>query len=218
MSPSTSSSTTFFEISQLQLDADSLLIDWGTGTPPITLVEPATNNYSYPPAVSRKFVVRSSPSLSQFLVPLLPNPFPFPTISPPHIDSSHLYTMFHTTDRHYPHLSASISNPFQKEFSKSLAKEITLTKKSYLSLSLFAVGALWPSNDGKTLYQYGGQFSDSPPVAPSASNVFAYDIEGKEWSVVETGGDQVGRTAEGSTTFVPGLGENGENVGFCKSR
>lgn len=45
----------FFEISHLQLDADALLIDWGTGTPPITLVEPATNNYSYPPAVSRKF-------------------------------------------------------------------------------------------------------------------------------------------------------------------
>ncbi|GAA5825789.1 hypothetical protein JCM5353_001428 [Sporobolomyces roseus] len=105
-----------------------LSTNWGTGTPPITLVEPATNNYSYPPAVS--------------------------------------------------------------------------------------LGALWPSNDGKTLYQYGGQFSDSPPVAPPASNVFAYDIEGKEWSVVETGGDQVGRTAEGSTTFVPGLGENGENVGF----
>jgi len=66
------------------------------------------------------------------------------------------------------------------------------------------------------LYQYGGQFSDSPPVSPPESNVFAYDIGGGEWSIVETGGDTVGRTAEGSWTFVEGLGQGGENTGFCK--
>ena len=66
------------------------------------------------------------------------------------------------------------------------------------------------------MYQYGGQFSDSPPVSPPESNVFAYDIGGGEWSIVETGGDTVGRTAEGSWTFVEGLGQGGENTGFCK--
>ena len=67
------------------------------------------------------------------------------------------------------------------------------------------------------MYQYGGQFSDSPPVSPPESNVFAYDIGGGEWSIVETGGDTVGRTAEGSWTFVEGLGQGGENTGFCES-
>ncbi|GAA5869395.1 hypothetical protein JCM16303_000454 [Sporobolomyces ruberrimus] len=106
-----------------------LSTDWPTGTPPITLVEPATSNYSSPPAVS--------------------------------------------------------------------------------------LGTLWASSDGKTLYQYGGQFSDSPAV-PSvpAEEVFAYEIEKGEWSVVGTNGDDVGRTAEGSATIVPGLGEGGDNVGY----
>ena len=78
-----------------------------------------------------------------------------------------------------------------------------------------AVGTLWPSADGSTLYQYGGQFSDSP-VVPSvpAQEVFAYDIEQGEWSTVETNGEVVGRTAEGSATIVPGLGQGGDSVGF----
>ncbi|GAA5898705.1 uncharacterized protein JCM6883_003397 [Sporobolomyces salmoneus] len=106
-----------------------LSTEWNTGTPPISLVEAATSNYSDPPAVS--------------------------------------------------------------------------------------LGTLWPSSDGSTLYQYGGQFSDSP-VVPSvpAQQVFAYEIEKGEWSTVETTGDNVGRTAEGSATIVPGLGTDGDNVGF----
>ncbi|GAA5836726.1 hypothetical protein JCM3766R1_007002 [Sporobolomyces carnicolor] len=106
-----------------------LSTDWQAGTPPLTLVEAATTNYTYPPAVS--------------------------------------------------------------------------------------LGTLWPSADGSTLYQYGGQFSDSP-VVPSvpAQEVFAYDIEQGEWSTVETNGEVVGRTAEGSATIVPGLGQGGDNVGF----
>ncbi|GAA5936076.1 uncharacterized protein JCM15063_002700 [Sporobolomyces koalae] len=86
---------------------------------------------------------------------------------------------------------------------------------NYSSPPAVSLGALWPSADGKTLYQYGGQFSDSPAV-PSvpAQNVVAYDIERASWSTIATTGDTVGRTAEGSTTYVPGLGENGENVGF----
>ncbi|GAA5880857.1 hypothetical protein JCM1840_003301 [Sporobolomyces johnsonii] len=77
-----------------------------------------------------------------------------------------------------------------------------------------ALGALWSSADGQTLYQYGGQFSDSPTVPPPAENVFAYDIPSNSWSIVQTSGDRVGRVAEGCPTIVPSQGTDGDNVGY----
>ncbi|GAA5946615.1 hypothetical protein JCM3765_000319 [Sporobolomyces pararoseus] len=86
---------------------------------------------------------------------------------------------------------------------------------NYTSPPAVSLGTLWPSSDGSTLYQYGGQFSDSP-VVPSvpAQQIFAYEIEKGEWSTIETKGDVVGRTAEGSAAIVPGSGEGGDNVGY----
>lgn len=77
------------------------------------------------------------------------------------------------------------------------------------------MGALWSSADGKTLYQYAGQFQDNPNVPPPAEEVFQYDIDAARWSVVETTGDEVTRPAEGSTAVVPGS-NGGENVGYCQ--
>ncbi|CEQ41658.1 SPOSA6832_03417 [Sporobolomyces salmonicolor] len=77
-----------------------------------------------------------------------------------------------------------------------------------------AVGALWTSANGQTLYQYGGQFSDSPTVPPPAENVFAYDIPSNSWSVVQTNGVRVGRVAEGCPAIVPAQGTDGDNVGY----
>lgn len=78
------------------------------------------------------------------------------------------------------------------------------------------MGALWASADGNTLYQYGGQFSDSPDVPPPEQNVFAYDIRAGSWRIVETKGDTVTRPAEGLVGIAPGLGAGGENVGYCE--
>ncbi|GAA5922899.1 hypothetical protein JCM1841_003775 [Sporobolomyces salmonicolor] len=77
-----------------------------------------------------------------------------------------------------------------------------------------ALGALWTSANGQTLYQYGGQFSDSPTVPPPAENVFAYDIPSNSWSVVQTNGVRVGRVAEGCPAIVPAQGTDGDNVGY----
>lgn len=83
-----------------------------------------------------------------------------------------------------------------------------------LVLSL-AVGALWASADGNKLYQWGGQFQDTPTVPPPEARTFVYDIPSNEWSVVQTNGDQVGNAAEGQPAIVPGLGANGDNLAFC---
>ncbi|KAM0786676.1 hypothetical protein ACM66B_002123 [Microbotryomycetes sp. NB124-2] len=76
-----------------------------------------------------------------------------------------------------------------------------------------ALGALWSSSDGSKLYQYAGQFQDNPDVPPPPQNTFVYDIEGNEWSVVETTGDRVTNPAEGAPAVIGGGGSGGDNVG-----
>ncbi|KAK4049578.1 hypothetical protein OIV83_004076 [Microbotryomycetes sp. JL201] len=76
-----------------------------------------------------------------------------------------------------------------------------------------ALGALWASGDGTKLYQYAGQFQDEPDVPPPAQNTFVYDIQGDEWSIVETTGDRVTNPAEGAPAVIGGGGTNGDNVG-----
>jgi len=76
-----------------------------------------------------------------------------------------------------------------------------------------SMGALWASSDGNYLYQFGGEFSDTPPVSPSTQLMWKYDINKGIWSSTETSGDVITRPAEGATCVVPGLGTNREGLG-----
>lgn len=95
-------------------------------------------------------------------------------------------------------------------------KLIEADNGNYSSPPAVALGALWASADGGTLYQYGGQFQDNPDVPPPEQAVYAYDIAEGSWRTVETGGDTVTRPAEGLVGLSPGLGAGGDNVGFCE--
>jgi hypothetical protein len=76
-----------------------------------------------------------------------------------------------------------------------------------------ASGALWASTDGNYLYQFGGEFSDTPPVSPTTQLMWRYNITAGSWLSIPTGGDQVMRPAEGATCVVPGQGTNGNGLG-----
>lgn len=77
-----------------------------------------------------------------------------------------------------------------------------------------ALGALASSADGSRLYQYFGQFSDSPPVNPTPNRLWRYDILERDWSPVNVTGDPIQRVAEGAGALVPNVGTNGEPVSF----
>lgn len=77
------------------------------------------------------------------------------------------------------------------------------------------MGALWASNDGSKLYQYGGEFSDLPSVAPPAQNIWQYTISTNNWTTITTTGDTITRAAEGSTAVVPSQGTDGDNMAYC---
>lgn len=79
-----------------------------------------------------------------------------------------------------------------------------------------AVGALWASADGNGLYLWGGQFQDTPSVPPPPARTYRYDIQKGDWTVVQTEGDEIGAAAEGQPAIVPLLGEDGDNIGYCK--
>jgi hypothetical protein len=71
---------------------------------------------------------------------------------------------------------------------------------------------LW--NDGKTLYLYGGEYSDDPVVTPDPFNLWAYDIAGESWSNVasktsvssDSGSTSIQRAAEGAGASIPNRG------------
>lgn len=84
------------------------------------------------------------------------------------------------------------------------------------SLSASQVGALYASADGSKLFQYAGQFSDTPAVAPPAQAVWQYTIGTGTWEEVQTLGDEVTRPAEGSAAIVPNQG-TGDNMAYCES-
>lgn len=75
-----------------------------------------------------------------------------------------------------------------------------------------ANGYLW--NDGKTIYQYGGIFSDKPPAEPSEFSLWAYDTESGKWSDItsetkvseDSDTKEIGRVGEGAGATVPGRG------------
>lgn len=76
-----------------------------------------------------------------------------------------------------------------------------------------SLGALWPSSDGKYLYQYAGEFSDAPPTSPTTQLLWRYDIAGGTWSSINSHGDGVTRPAEGATCVVPNKGTNNNGIG-----
>lgn len=77
-----------------------------------------------------------------------------------------------------------------------------------------ALGALVSNSDGSSLYQYFGQFSDTPPADPTANELWQYSIHDHQWSTVQTTGDNIDRVAEGAGALAPSVGTNGEPVAF----
>ena len=64
------------------------------------------------------------------------------------------------------------------------------------------------------LYQYNGQFSDTPPVDPTTHQTWEFDIKSGDWSTVSTTGANPARVAEGAGALVPGAGTNGQPKAF----
>ncbi|KAK6513490.1 hypothetical protein TWF281_005114 [Arthrobotrys megalospora] len=69
-----------------------------------------------------------------------------------------------------------------------------------------ALGYLW--NDFSSLYLYGGQFSDTPPVQPSPFSLWKYSIKSTTWSIpttkVSSGSNPtIERAAEGAGVSIP---------------
>ncbi|KAJ8061175.1 hypothetical protein OCU04_010248 [Sclerotinia nivalis] len=80
-----------------------------------------------------------------------------------------------------------------------------------------AMGSLWHTYE--TLFLYGGEFSDSPPISPSAVATWKYDIASVTWTefsnprtAAGNGSDiapaDVQRAAEGAGLSVPELGRS----------
>lgn len=77
-----------------------------------------------------------------------------------------------------------------------------------------ALGALASNGDGSILYQYFGQFSDTPPEDPTSNRLWQYSIPERVWSPVDVTGDPMNRVAEGASALVPSVGTNGEPVSY----
>lgn len=78
-----------------------------------------------------------------------------------------------------------------------------------------AMGSLWSSPDGSSLYQFFGQFSDTPPADPDQNSLWRFDIASNGWSTVQTTGiNDIHRVAEGASTVVPDVGTNGGPMAF----
>jgi hypothetical protein len=76
-----------------------------------------------------------------------------------------------------------------------------------------SMGALWASSDGKFLYQFAGEFSDTPSTSPTTQLLWKYDISGKSWSSISASGDSVTRPAEGADCIIDGQGTNSKGLG-----
>lgn len=95
-----------------------------------------------------------------------------------------------------------------------------------------ALGAFWSSKDGnrsvasgdpprtglmreaRSLYQYNGQFSDTPPQDPTAHQLWQYTIGDNRWSTVDTQGSTPLRVAEGAGALVPNVGSDSNGVAY----
>lgn len=78
-----------------------------------------------------------------------------------------------------------------------------------------SLGSLWSSNDGQSLYQWGGQFADNPYISPGPSNTFKFDTQSLTWNQINnTMGDQVLRASEGASALVPNLGSNSNHLAY----
>jgi hypothetical protein len=77
-----------------------------------------------------------------------------------------------------------------------------------------ALGALAANADGSALYQYFGEFSDTPAVNPTPNRLWRYSIPDRDWEVVNTTGDTIMRVAEGASASAANVGTDGEPVSY----
>ena len=77
-----------------------------------------------------------------------------------------------------------------------------------------ALGALWSSTDGSSIYQTYGQVSDTPPETPGTNQLSNFDIASNSWtaSQISSAGHLEG-VAEGAEALVP-VGVNGQPTLF----
>ena len=73
-----------------------------------------------------------------------------------------------------------------------------------------AFGGLWSNEDGRSLYQTYGQFSDTPPETPSGNQLWKYDIPNNSWAAVQTSGVHPEGVAQGAQALVSDPTPNGQ--------
>jgi len=116
----------------------------------------------------------------------------------------------HLTDPDNDFLTLDLSNSFS--VSSPPLTGLTQPSSPPNGPPAISLGALWPSSDGKFLYQFAGEFSDSPPTPPTTELTWKYDLTAKSWASIPTGGDSVTRPAEGADCIAAG-GTNGQGLG-----
>jgi hypothetical protein len=73
-------------------------------------------------------------------------------------------------------------------------------------------GALWPSSDGKYMYQFAGEVSSDPTATPPEECLWRYDISAGAWSSISVP-NNVSRPAEGASCVGSTLGTNDNGLG-----
>ena len=76
-----------------------------------------------------------------------------------------------------------------------------------------ALGALWSSSDGSSLYQSFGEFSDTPAATPTTNQMWQFHISSNAWSG-QTLPQGMVRPAEGAVALAPGAGSNGQPMAY----
>lgn len=77
-----------------------------------------------------------------------------------------------------------------------------------------SLGSLWASNDGQSLYQWGGQFADNPSILPGPTNTYKFDLSLMTWNSINTNGESVLRASEGASALVPNLGSGSNHLAY----
>lgn len=98
-------------------------------------------------------------------------------------------------------LSLDLSKPFN--ISSPPIKGLDISGQPPLDPPAVSQGALWPSSDGKYLYQFGGESSNNSVTLPSTELVWKYTIKNQSWSSVTPKGDSIQRPAEGASCAIP---------------
>lgn len=66
----------------------------------------------------------------------------------------------------------------------------------------------------RSLYQYNGEFSDTPPQDPIQHQVWQYNIPDNAWSTVSTEGNTPLRVGEGAGALAPRVGTDGAGLAY----